>query len=248
MLGSEILRQRIEKKYTIQEVVNLTGVTFSTICNLELQKSKFITEENFEKLSKIFQLQGYEMYIYRKGGALLGAMIRKARLEKGYTQQELAFLCGYKSKRSIGQLECGRYHKITNTTFQKLKQFLPLDEKEFQPFIQKEEVIQDYNRISFINRKKIQQLVCEKRADLHLTRMEVSTMAGVSLSCIARIERHPEIKVYPNKIACLMRALGFTDEEINDCIDAAKEDGIKQKQKKKTSNEFTFNDRNKKDV
>lgn len=215
-IGTEILKQRLALGLSTTELSRMTGVSDDIISRLETGERKFIIERNFHKLSKVIKLDGYADYIYDITNEILADKIRSARLAKNLTQQEVAELCGYKSKTSISHLELGYYSKILYSTFVKLQEALSLNEDEFRPFIQKKE--KSKGRIIVQNRTLIQRLVREKRNSLHLSQASLATQAGVTSNTVVKLELYPEKKIQTAKLMKVIKVLEFTKEEILSCF------------------------------
>lgn len=226
MLGDEILKQRLGLHLSMAELSRLTGVDDFTISRLERKKTKFILEKDFKKLNKVLNLSGYEEYCYKTEGTLFGEMLKSYRLMKGYSQKELASLCGYRNKSSIANFERGTYSKISNSAFRKLQEFLDLNEEEFMPFILKSEEIKGSIKIQ--NKDLIQRLVIEKRKELRLSKSEVARRASVSDNTITKIETNIDDNMVPSKLLKIMHVLGFSKEEILDCFTNLEERDLEQ--------------------
>lgn len=234
MLGKTILKQRLALVLSASELSRLTGVNADLISKLETGDRKFINQENFNKLSKVLNLDGLSDYIYDTTNEILSEKIRDARLAKGLTQQEAAHLCGYKSKTSISHLELGYYSKILYSTFLKLQEGLDLDYEEFKPFIQKREM--DKGRIGIKNKELLQKLVKEKRKTLKLSQVNLAKMAGVTSNTVTKLELYPEMKIQPNKVMKIINVLEFTKDEILACFGNLEEDDLKLYFKEKKEN------------
>ena len=235
MLGKEILKQRLVLSLSITELAKLTSTSTDLISRLESGERKFITNDNFHKLNTVLNLDDYSEYVYDITNEILAEKVRNARLAKNLTQQDLAILCGYKSKASICHLEIGYYSKILYSTFLRLQEVLNLDEDEFKPFIQKREI--DKGRIIIQNRILLQKLVTEKRESLKLSKTVLAKMAGVTTNTVTKLELHPDKNIQYAKVMKIIKVLEFTEEEILACFKNLEEEDIelyfKDKIKKK---------------
>lgn len=224
MLGDEILKQRIGLHLSISELAHLTNTNDDIIIRLETHERKFISEENFNKLNTILHLEEHREYIYRNTNDILGNMLKQARLQKGYTQREVAYLAGYAGSSKISQMEHGTYSKIAEETFLKLQDVLALNRDEFEPFIEKNHKIR--GSIKNINQKEIQKLITEKRDYLLLSKEELGKLASLSQKTIHNIE-NKEHYAFLSTLIKLMYELEFSKEEILMCIPDLKEEDLK---------------------
>lgn len=214
-LGDRIYKQRISLNLSAKQLAQITNMTVSTICRLETKELKYISQENFDKLSTVIDLSGYEDYIFRDTSIALGNLIRKKRQEKGYSQTELSQLAGYKDPSTISKLESGRSSKIQPITFLRLQDALSLNEEEFELYITEARTKQKRN--IELNISAFENLVKSKRTSLALDYTQLAKRAHVSTNSLYKIE-HEINNVRIFSVIRVMRFLKFSQEEIEQCI------------------------------
>lgn len=112
-LGREVRRRRLERNMSITELADAVGITDSTISALEHGKAKSLHEEHLYKLKKVLRM---DVEPDSEEELSLGAVIRKVRIEAGFSRGELASLAGI-SVYMLENYEWDKVKKIPGLTF-----------------------------------------------------------------------------------------------------------------------------------
>ena len=209
MLNIELLRKRILKNLSRDEVCNLSNIKREDYDLLENGSSIKMLQQDYYRLKDILDLDNkfYSKYVtIYEDLTILG----EKRKELGLSLDKMQNITGI-CRMHLWRMEKGDFNKIEPKNFYKIiSGYNITDIENFEPFIKRT----GKYKITFINDGTFGILVKEKRLNMKLSQDMLSVISNVNNTLISKIENGTKLSMTYETSLKLMDSLEFTDDEI----------------------------------
>ncbi len=180
---------RLHKRYSQENLAKLCGISRQTLGGIERGKSTKPQRMTMRNLAYYLDLELDELmkssgYWCERKEKTLAALVRSARLHKGYSQENLARLCGM-GKQTLVAIERGKSTKPQPITMKKLADYLDLELDE----VMKNSGYQ-YER----EEKTLADIVRNARLHKGYSQDNLAKLCGISKKTLSYIEKGNGIK------------------------------------------------------
>lgn len=185
MIQDEILNSRLKLKLTRKQVAKSSGICFKIYSKIENGQFRKLSKTDYEKLKDVLELSKLFERLYVSPYINL-THFKDYREKIGCSMSELSRKTGIPVDR-ICNLENGHQKTLTFEDFEKLSKIFHISNNgNYDHLI----IGRSSVKFKFINDGSLGELVKEKREKLELTRSELSRMAEIDSSLLAKIENY----------------------------------------------------------